>query len=248
MSAVTTGLVSVPPPRSRATGQKWPPAPTTTGAARAVGKVLPALKGKLDGMAFRVPTADVSVVDLVFRSEKDTSIEEIDRREKLLRPDMVCVDLGAAPGGWSQYVSAKLSGRARIIATDLLPMDALPDVEFLQGDFREDEVFESLLEAVGEFGADLVMSDMAPNITGTKVVDQPRSMYLAELAVDFAAQVLREGGDLLFKAFQGEGFDDLVKLLRGQYRQVRIRKPKASRPRSREVYVLARHYRAANVS
>ena len=121
-----------------------------------------------------------------WRSRAVFKLEEIDRREKLLRPDMVCVDLGAAPGGWSQYVSAKLSGRARIIATDLLPMDALPDVEFLQGDFREDEVFESLLEAVGEFGADLVMSDMAPNITGTKVVDQPRSMYLAELALDMA--------------------------------------------------------------
>ena len=177
-----------------------------------------------------------------WRSRAVFKLEEIDRREKLLRPDMVCVDLGAAPGGWSQYVSAKLSGRARIIATDLLPMDALPDVEFLQGDFREDEVFESLLEAVGEFGADLVMSDMAPNITGTKVVDQPRSMYLAELALDMARRVLKPGGNFVCKVFQGEGFDEFVRDARNSFERVRVIKPEASRSASREVYLVARNF------
>ena len=176
-----------------------------------------------------------------WRSRAVFKLEEIDRREKLLRPDMVCVDLGAAPGGWSQYVSAKLSGRARIIATDLLPMDALPDVEFLQGDFREDEVFESLLEAVGEFGADLVMSDMAPNITGTKVVDQPRSMYLAELALDMARRVLKPGGNFVCKVFQGEGFNEFVRDARNSFERVRVIKPEASRSASREVYLVARN-------
>ena len=126
-----------------------------------------------------------------WRSRAVFKLEEIDRKERLLKPGMVCVDLGAAPGGWSQYVTQKLDGRARIVAVDLLPMDALPDVEFVEGDFREDEVFERLLSAVGDDGADLVMSDMAPNISGTKAVDQPRSMYLAELALDMARRVLK---------------------------------------------------------
>jgi 23S rRNA (uridine2552-2'-O)-methyltransferase len=183
-----------------------------------------------------------------FRSRAVYKLDEIQHKDRILKPGMTIVDLGAAPGGWSQYAARVLQGKGRIVAMDILPMDPLDGVEFLQGDFREDEVLEALMEKIDGRAVDLVMSDMAPNISGMEAVDQPRSMYLAELAVDFAAQVLREGGDLLFKAFQGEGFDALVKLLRGQYRQVRIRKPKASRPRSREVYVLARHYRAANVS
>ena len=183
-----------------------------------------------------------------FRSRAVYKLDEIQHKDRILKPGMTIVDLGAAPGGWSQYAARVLRGQGRIIAMDILPMEPLDGVEFLQGDFREDEVLEALMVKIDDRAIDLVMSDMAPNISGMEAVDQPRSMYLAELAVDFAAQVLREGGDLLFKAFQGEGFDDLVKLLRGQYRQVRIRKPKASRPRSREVYVLARHYRAANVS
>ena len=183
-----------------------------------------------------------------FRSRAVYKLDEIQHKDRILKPGMTIVDLGAAPGGWSQYAARVLRGQGRIIAMDILPMEPLDGVEFLQGDFREDEVLETLMVKIDDRAIDLVMSDMAPNISGMEAVDQPRSMYLAELAVDFAAQVLREGGDLLFKAFQGEGFDDLVKLLRGQYRQVRIRKPKASRPRSREVYVLARHYRAANVS
>jgi 23S rRNA (uridine2552-2'-O)-methyltransferase len=183
-----------------------------------------------------------------FRSRAVYKLDEIQHKDRILKPGMTIVDLGAAPGGWSQYAARVLRGQGRIIAMDILPMEPLDGVEFLQGDFREDEVLEALMVKIDDRAIDLVMSDMAPNISGMEAVDQPRSMYLAELAVDFAAQVLREGGDLLFKAFQGEGFDDLVKLLRSQYRQVRIRKPKASRPRSREVYVLARHYRAANVS
>ena len=176
-----------------------------------------------------------------WRSRAVFKLEEIDRREQLLRPGMVCVDLGAAPGGWSQYATKKLDGRGRIIATDLLPMDALPDVEFVQGDFREDEVFERLLEAVGESGADLVMSDMAPNITGTKVVDQPRSMYLAELALDMARRVLKAGGSFVCKVFQGEGFEEFVRDARNSFERVRVIKPEASRSASREVYLVARN-------
>jgi 23S rRNA (uridine2552-2'-O)-methyltransferase len=177
-----------------------------------------------------------------WRSRAVFKLEEIDRREQLLRPGMVCVDLGAAPGGWSQYVTEKLDGRGRIIATDLLAMDALPAVEFVQGDFREDEIFERLLEAVGEAGADLVMSDMAPNITGTKVVDQPRSMYLAELALDMARRVLKPGGNFVCKVFQGEGFDEFVRDARNSFERVRVIKPEASRSASREVYLVARNF------
>jgi 23S rRNA (uridine2552-2'-O)-methyltransferase len=136
----------------------------------------------------------------------------------------------------------------RIIALDILPMEPLPGVEFLQGDFREEAVYARLLDMLAGGGVDLVMSDMAPNITGMQAVDQPGSMYLAELAVDFAGWVLRKGGVLLFKAFQGEGFDELVRALRAQYQEIRIRKPRASRPKSREVYVLAKHCNPANVS
>ena len=177
-----------------------------------------------------------------WRSRAVFKLEEIDRKERLLRPGMVCVDLGAAPGGWSQYVTQKLDGRARIVAVDLLPMDALPDVEFVEGDFREDEVFERLLAALGDEGADLVMSDMAPNISGTKAVDQPRSMYLAELALDLARRVLKPGGDFVCKVFQGEGFDDFVRDARNSFERVRVFKPKSSRAGSREVYLVARKF------
>ena len=184
----------------------------------------------------------------VYRSRAVYKLGEIQQKDRILKPGMTIVDLGAAPGGWSQYAAEILKGRCRIIAMAILPMNPLDGVEFMQGDFRENEVLDLLMKKVNGTPIDLVMSDMAPNITGMDAVDQPRSMYLAELAVDFAGQVLREGGDLLFKAFQGEGFDALVKTLRGQYARVRIRKPKASRPRSREVYVLARHYHAVHGS
>jgi 23S rRNA (uridine2552-2'-O)-methyltransferase len=178
-----------------------------------------------------------------YRSRAVYKLEEIQQKDRLIRPGMTIVDLGAAPGGWSQYATRLLDGRGRIIATDILPMDSLPDVEFIQGDFRDEAVFAALLEAIGDRPVDLVMSDIAPNISGVEAVDQPSSMYLAELAVDLATRVLAPGGDLLFKAFQGEGFDQLIKDLRGRFTKLVIRKPKASRPRSREVYVLARGYK-----
>ena len=177
-----------------------------------------------------------------WRSRAVFKLEQIVTKERLLRPGMVVVDLGSAPGGWSQYVTQKLDGKARIVAVDILPMDSLPDVEFIQGDFREDDVYEQLLERVGEAGADLVMSDMAPNITGTKAVDQPRSMYLVELALDMARRVLKPGGSFICKVFQGEGFDEFVKDARNSFERVRVFKPEASRSGSREVYLVARNF------
>ena len=175
-----------------------------------------------------------------WRSRAVFKLEQIDQKERFLKPGMVCVDLGSAPGSWSQYVTEKLKGRARIVAVDLLEMDSLPDVEFVQGDFRDDEVFERLLESVGSDGADLVLSDMAPNITGTRVVDQPRSMFLVELALDMARKVLKPGGSFVCKVFQGEGFDEFVRDARNSFDRVRVIKPQASRPGSREVYLVAR--------
>jgi len=178
-----------------------------------------------------------------WRSRAVYKLEQIDQKERLLRPDMVCVDLGSAPGSWSQYVSKMLKGRARIVAIDLLEMDSLPDVEFIQGDFRDEAVYGQLLELIGEAGADLVLSDMAPNISGSKAVDQPRSMYLVELALDTARRLLKPKGSFVCKVFQGEGFDALVVDARRSFERVRVMKPKASRPGSREVYLVARNYR-----
>ena len=177
-----------------------------------------------------------------WRSRAVYKLEQIDQKERFLRPDMVCVDVGSAPGSWSQYVSKKLKGRVRIVAVDILPMDSLPDVEFIQGDFQEDAVFEQLLEAIGDDKADLVMSDIAPNITGTRVVDQPRSMYLVELALDLARRVLKPGGSFVCKVFQGEGIDEFVIDTRKSFKRVKVMKPKASRAGSREVYLVARNY------
>ena len=178
-----------------------------------------------------------------WRSRAVFKLEQIDTKERLLRPGMVCVDLGSAPGSWSQYVTQKLDGKARIVAVDLLPMDTLPEVDFVEGDFREEEIFEQLLEKIGESGADLVMSDMAPNISGTKAVDQPRSMDLVELALDLARRVLKPGGSFVCKVFQGEGFDEFVRDARNSFERVRVIKPEASRSGSREVYLVARNYR-----
>jgi 23S rRNA (uridine2552-2'-O)-methyltransferase len=177
-----------------------------------------------------------------WRSRAVYKLEQIDQKERFLRPDMVCVDVGSAPGGWSQYVTRKLKGRARIVAVDILPMDSLPDVEFIQGDFQDDAVFEELLQAIGDDKADLVMSDIAPNITGTRVVDQPRSMYLVELALDLARRVLKPGGSFVCKVFQGEGIDEFVIDTRKSFKRVKVMKPKASRAGSREVYLVARNY------
>ncbi len=178
-----------------------------------------------------------------WRSRAVYKLEEIDRKEKLLKPDMVVVDLGAAPGSWSQYITEKLKARVRIIALDLLEMDALPAVEFIQGDFREDDVLQSLEAALGDERADLVISDMAPNISGTRSVDQPRSMYLAELALDLCERTLKRGGDFVCKLFQGEGSDAFIAAARQRFQRVRVMKPEASRAGSREVYLVARNYR-----
>ena len=178
-----------------------------------------------------------------WRSRAVFKLEQIDQKERLLRPDMVCVDLGSAPGGWSQYVSNRLNGRVRIVAVDLLPMDPLPAFEFIQGDFEDDAVFRRVLDAIGKAGADLVMSDLAPNISGSRAVDQPRSMALAELALDIARRVLKPKGSFVCKAFQGEGFDAFVVDARRSFERVRVMKPKASRAGSREVYLVARNYR-----
>ena len=177
-----------------------------------------------------------------WRSRAVYKLEQIVEKERLLRPEMTCIDLGAAPGGWSQYVTARLKGRARIIALDLLPMDALPAVEFIRGDFTDDEIFEQLLAALDGQHADLVMSDMAPNITGTKAVDQPRSMYLAELAFDMARRTLGRKGDFVCKLFQGEGTDAFIADARKSFGKVKAMKPKASRPGSSEIYLVARNY------
>ncbi len=178
-----------------------------------------------------------------WRSRAVFKLEQIDRKERFLKPGMRVVDLGAAPGSWSQYVTETLDGRCRIVAVDLLPMDSLPSVDFIQGDFREAAVLASLQAALGGERADLVMSDMAPNISGTKAVDQPRSMYLAELALDACREVLKPGGHFVCKLFQGEGSDELIAAARGSFGRVRVFKPDASRAGSREVYLVARNYR-----
>lgn len=175
-----------------------------------------------------------------YRSRAVFKLEEIQRKDHILKPGMSVVDLGAAPGGWSQYALGLVGRKGRVVAMDILPMESLPGVEFVLGDFREEAVLEALLNRLNGREIDLVMSDIAPNITGVDAVDQPRAMYLAELAVDFADRVLRPGGDLLVKLFQGEGFDPLLRELRARYDKVVMRKPRASRPRSREVYALAR--------
>lgn len=178
-----------------------------------------------------------------WRSRAVFKLEEIQRSDHLLRPGMTVVDLGAAPGGWSQYAARVLAGRGRVIAVDILPMAGLKGVEVLQGDFSEQATLDRLLGLLGDGRADLVLSDMAPNTMGIAEVDHARSMHLAELAVDFATRALRHGGDLLLKVFQGREFQALVGRLRAEFKTVKLRKPKASRGRSPELYVLARGYR-----
>jgi 23S rRNA (uridine2552-2'-O)-methyltransferase len=177
-----------------------------------------------------------------WRSRAVYKLEQIAEKEPIIRPDMVCIDLGAAPGSWSQYVVQRLQERVRLIAIDLLPMQALPGVEFIQGDFTEDEVLQLLLTKLGDMPADLVMSDMAPNISGTKAVDQPKSMYLAELALDLAKKTLKRRGNFVCKLFQGQGTDEYIAAARQSFETVKVMKPKASRPGSSEVYLVARNY------
>lgn len=178
-----------------------------------------------------------------WRSRAVFKLEEIDRRERLLKPRATCVDLGAAPGSFSQYAARKVGEAGRVIAIDLLTMDPIDGVEFLQADFTTDEALRQLRELVPERTVDLVMSDMAPNISGTSAIDQPRSMALVEEALAFALEVLKPKGDFLTKAFQGEGFPEFLTELRRHFAKVRQIKPRASRPQSREIYLLARQYR-----
>ncbi len=178
------------------------------------------------------------------RSRAAYKLEELLERDRLLKPGMLVVDLGAAPGGWSQYVRKALGDSGRVVAVDILEMPPLAGVEFLHGDFREDEVLSRLQEMLNGQPVDLVLSDMAPNKSGMEAVDQPRAMHLAELAMDFADGHLRPGGAFLIKLFQGTGFDDYVRELRKRYDKVVIRKPEASRKRSPEVYALGRGKRA----
>jgi 23S rRNA (uridine2552-2'-O)-methyltransferase len=177
-----------------------------------------------------------------WRSRAVYKLEEIQQRERLLRPGIRCVDLGAAPGSWSQYAARLLGGKGHIVATDILPMEGIPGVEFVLGDFREPAVLDKVLLKVGANKVDLVLSDMAPNMAGIDAVDQPRSMQLAELAFEFADRVLVPGGDLLVKLFQGEGFDQIIRTARERYGRVVTKKPKASRTRSAEIYLLARQF------
>ncbi len=177
-----------------------------------------------------------------YRSRAVYKLKEVDEKESLLKPGMTVVDLGAAPGGWTQYVTERLQGRGRIIALDILPMDPLPDVDIILGDFREDDVLQTLMNLIPKRSVDLLLSDMAPNMSGTTAIDIPRAMYLVELAFDFAEKMLKPGGSMLVKVFHGAGFDDLVKLARSSFEKVVIRKPSASRARSKETYLLAKGY------
>ncbi len=176
-----------------------------------------------------------------YRSRAAYKLIEVAERDKLLKPGMVVVDLGAAPGGWSQVAAAKVGARGRVIALDLLPMDALRNVTFLQGDFREEAVVQALELELGGRAIDLVLSDMSPNISGIALSDQARAMYLAELALEFAVKQLKPGGSLLVKVFQGSGFQEFLRELRGRFAQVVTRKPEASRGRSNELYLLGRN-------
>lgn len=177
------------------------------------------------------------------RSRAVYKLMEIQQKDKIIKPGMTIVDLGAAPGGWSVYARDAVGENGVIVGLDLLDIDSIAGVEFIQGDFREPEILEKLLNLIGNRKIDLVMSDMAPNMSGNKAVDIPRAMYLCELAFDFAKQVLKPEGDFLMKFFHGEGFEPLLKDVRTNFSKVLTRKPKASRPRSREAYLLAKSYK-----
>jgi 23S rRNA (uridine2552-2'-O)-methyltransferase len=178
-----------------------------------------------------------------YRSRAFFKLEEIQQKDKLMKSGMSIVDLGAAPGGWSQYAAEVIGDSGQVIACDILPMDPLPGVSFLQGDFREDAVLEALLDRIRPNMVDVVLSDMAPNMSGNLASDQPRAMYLVELALDMCRQVLAPNGSFAVKVFQGEGFDDYLAEIRKMFKVVKIRKPDSSRDRSREVYIVATGYK-----
>ena len=178
-----------------------------------------------------------------YRSRAVYKLMEIDDKDRLLKPGMTVVDLGAAPGGWSELLSKRVGASGNLFALDILPMDALGDVSFIEGDFTEQAVYDSLIKELDGKWVDLVISDMAPNISGMKAVDQPKMMYLAELALDFAQSVLKPGGVFLTKVFTGSGLDEYKKELRQHFAKIIVRKPKASRPRSSEIYLLAKQFK-----
>ena len=178
-----------------------------------------------------------------FRSRASFKLLEIQEKDRFIKPGMIVVDLGSAPGGWSQAAKILVGDKGSVLATDILPMAPISGVKFIQGDFTEDAVFEDLIERVGGESVDLVISDMAPNITGIRAIDQPGSMHLAELALDFARSILREGAYFLVKVFEGEGIGEFKQILASEFEKVKVRKPKASRSRSREFYLLAEKYR-----
>ena len=178
-----------------------------------------------------------------YRSRAIYKLIEIDEKDHLLKPGMTVVDLGAAPGSWCELLSLKIGDSGRIIASDILPMDAFADVTFIQGDFTEQAVYDQLIEALDGQPVDLVISDMAPNMSGMKGVDQPKSMYLVELALDFAVSVLKPGGVFLTKVFTGAGLDEYKQELRKHFDKIIVRKPKASRARSSEIYLLAKQFK-----
>ena len=181
-----------------------------------------------------------------YRSRAIYKLQEIQQKDNLIRQNMQVVDLGAAPGGWSQYAVELVGKNGRVVASDILPIDPLPFVEFIEGDFTEESVLNEILNVLSKNekkpGADVVISDMAPNMTGVESTDQPRSIYLCELALDMACQILKPGGSFVAKVFQGDGSDAFLKDVRSHFRKVKVRKPKASRPRSREVYVVAQAF------
>ena len=174
-----------------------------------------------------------------WRSRAVYKLEEVDKKEQLLRRGCIVLDLGAAPGAWSQYARTRVGPKGRVIASDILPMDALAGVEFVQGDFREEQVCAQLTGLTGLRAVDTLLSDMAPDLSGMDVIDQPRAMYLSELALDMAGRTLKPGGNALIKVFQGSGFQELVVAARRQFKTVRFIKPAASRARSAEIYLLA---------
>lgn len=176
-----------------------------------------------------------------YRSRAVYKLQEMNEKDRLLRPGMRVVELGAAPGGWSQYIVEHLGDSGFLVASDILSMDSFSNVEFVQGDFTEESVLNEILSRLGSAKADLVISDMAPNMSGVVGVDQPKSMYLAELARDLALEVLNPKGTFLVKLFHGSGFEEYIRELRTNFASVRTRKPEASRARSKEVYAVARN-------
>ncbi len=177
------------------------------------------------------------------RSRAIYKLEEIDRRDHLLRPGMTVVDLGAAPGGWSQYVKSRVGESGRVLALDILPMEPIVGVEFIEGDFTEQPVLDLLMQRLQGKPVDLVISDMAPNMSGVPSVDQARSIGVAELTLDFADKALKPGGDLLLKTFQGAGFNELHAQMRRRFGKLMSRKPQASRAESREIYLLGKGFK-----